>query len=263
MIKLPRQQRAKSSSGYYHIMIRGNERKAIFLDDKDRLRFIEILYEKKESNRFSLQAFCLMDNHVHLMLQEGSENIANVMKRINISYVCYFNKKYKREGHLFQDRFKSEVVEDDQYVLSLLRYIHQNPVKAGMVKSAGEYKWSSYCGYLQENHCFNRILDTDVVLGLFSEDTNTAKKQFAEYINQVAEDSFIDINEEIVEMDEETAKQLWAGMLGELNTSTCGNKVQITEAMIKDFKQKNNFSIRKIAAITDINKDKINKILRA
>ena len=127
---MPRQQRKKSSSGYYHVMIRGNNRNAIFLDDEDKLKFIEILSQKKQDNAFFLYAFCLMDNHVHLMMQEGTGDIANVMKRINISYVYYFNQKYKKAGHLFQDRFKSEGIEDDKYVLSLIRYIHQNPLKA-------------------------------------------------------------------------------------------------------------------------------------
>ncbi|SMD17567.1 transposase, partial [Sporomusa malonica] len=105
---MPRQQRKKSNSGYYHVMIRGNDRKNIFLDEEDKQNFIEILYQKKQENIYLLHAFCLMDNHVHLMLQEGEVNIANIMKRINISYVHYFNKKYKKIGHLFQDRFKSE-----------------------------------------------------------------------------------------------------------------------------------------------------------
>ncbi len=133
---MPRQQRNKSKSGYYHIMIRGNERKNIFLDEQDKSRFVEILNDKKKSVSFYLQAFCLMDNHVHLMISEGVDDIARVMKRITVSYVYYFNKKYKRIGHLFQDRFRSEVVEDDNYVLSLARYIHQNPVKAGIVNQA-------------------------------------------------------------------------------------------------------------------------------
>ena len=116
---MPRHQREKSKSGYYHIMLRGNERRNIFRDEEYKLRFIETLYDKNQENRFSLHAFCLMDNHVHLMLSEGVEDVAKIMKRIIVSYVYYFNKKYKRVGHLFQDRFKSEIVEDDNYVLAL------------------------------------------------------------------------------------------------------------------------------------------------
>ena len=126
---MPRTQRVRSNSGYYHIMLRGNERKNIFLSDEDKLRFMETVYEKKQEARFYLHSFCLMDNHIHLMLSEGLEDISSVMKRVTVSYVYYFNKKHKRVGHLFQDRFKSEVVDEDSYALSLARYIHQNPVK--------------------------------------------------------------------------------------------------------------------------------------
>lgn len=90
---MSRHQRVKSKSGFYHIMIRGNERRSIFNDDNDKLRFIETIYEKQQGNRFSIHAFCLMDNHVHLMLSEGMDDVAKVMKRISVSYVYYFNKR--------------------------------------------------------------------------------------------------------------------------------------------------------------------------
>jgi len=105
-------------------MLRGNEKKDIFNSNADKQRFLETVFEKKQENRFYLHAFCLMNNHVHLMISEGVEDVATVMKRINVSYVYYFNNKYKRVGHLFQDRFKSEVVEQERYLLALVRYIH-------------------------------------------------------------------------------------------------------------------------------------------
>ena len=253
---MPRHQRIRSRSGYYHVMIRGNEKKAIFSDDEDRLRFIEILHDKKHESAFLLHAFCLMDNHVHLMLQEKVNDIATIMKRINISYVHYFNKKYNREGHLFQDRFKSEIIEDESYALALIRYIHQNPVKAGLVKLAEEYKWSSYPGYLNENHHFAKALDMDMILGLFSEDRSIAKKQFKNYINQTAVDSFIDIKEKVAEMDEEAATALWVIMLGRINAS------DDVHTLVKEFREESKMSIRKIAKITGFNKDKINKMVQ-
>jgi len=148
-------------------MLRGNERRNIFLNEDDKMRFIETLYQKKQKDKFYLHAFCLMDNHVHLMISEGTEDIAKIIKRIAVSYVFYFNKKYKRVGHLFQDRFKSEIVENDAYVLSLARYIHQNPVKANLVKSPGEYKWSSYYWYLNEKSNMPNVLDKEITIRLF------------------------------------------------------------------------------------------------
>lgn len=132
-------------------MMRGNERKDIFLDNYDRDRFLEIISQKKGNGRFSLHAYCLMSNHIHLMLSEGSEEIGQIIKRIAVSYAQYFNRKNKRTGHLFQDRFRSEVIEDERYILSLLRYIHQNPIKAGLAKSAADYRWSSHNEYLNSD----------------------------------------------------------------------------------------------------------------
>ena len=130
------------------------------------------------------------------MLSEGTEDIAKVMKRIAVSYVFYFNNKYKRIGHLFQDRFKSEVVEQDGYILALARYIHQNPVKAGMVKHASEYKWCSYNSYLDESNYFSGIIDTDTILGILSENRTKALNLFEKYMNEDSVEMFIEMGEE-------------------------------------------------------------------
>lgn len=261
---MPRQQRIKSASGYYHIMLRGNEKKDIFNSNKDKQRFMEIVYDKKQGNRFYLHAFCLMNNHIHLMLSEGAEDVATVMKRITVSYVYYFNKKYKRVGHLFQDRFKSEAVEQDRYLLALARYIHQNPVKAGIVKKAGDYKWSSHNCYLNEDNCFAKMLDTDIILRLFSEDIETAVKKYTEYMNEECKEKFIDLEEDTELIDEEQARELFNKMLIDrrLKDRNKGN-LQIPNSLIKEFRENTNLSIRKIAAITGLNKDKVNKILKS
>lgn len=243
-------------------MLRGNERKNIFNCDEDKQRFMETLYEKKQGGRFYLHAFCLMDNHIHLMLGEGIEDLARVMKRITVSYVYYFNKKYKRVGHLFQDRFKSEIVEQDSYILSLARYIHQNPVKAGMVKKMDDYKWSSYNCYLNEDNYFAKMLDTDTVLGLFSEDRKTAMKKFWEYMNKESEETFVDMVEEEDVVDEEEARKVFEKMLIENGLEENEEKIQNMDILVKEFRAKTNLSIRKIAVITGLNKDKVNKILR-
>ncbi len=250
---MPRHQRVKSKSGYYHIMIRGNERKNIFHDEADKLKFMEKLNQKKQGNRFFLHAFCLMDNHVHLMISEGEEDVAKVMKRITVSYVSYFNKKYKRVGHLFQDRYKSEIVDEDSYVLALARYIHQNPVKAGMVKSVEEYKWSSYHHYVNG---WSDIVDTDIGLGLFSPNKENAHRQFIVYMNEKAQESFIDLVEEIDVMEEDAAKLLYGTML-------LSEEGVVSEKLIKEFRHKTRLPIRKIAEITGLNKDKVNKFIKA
>lgn len=104
-----------------------------------------------------------MDNHAHLLVNEGEDEISRIIKRIGTSYVYYFNKKYGRVGHLFQDRFKSEAIEDDSYLLAVVRYIHNNPVKAGIVKNASSYRWSSFNAYIEEGIPQN-FIDRDLVL---------------------------------------------------------------------------------------------------
>jgi len=250
---MPRQQRDKSNTGYYHIMIKGNDKKDIFIDDQDKMYFIEILKTKKENNRYDLIAFCIMDNHAHLLLQEREEDIANIMKRINISYVFYFNKKYKKTGHLFQDRYRSEKIEDDSYLLMATRYIHKNPVKAGIVKKAEKYKWSSYKAYIEEDTVLAKAIDKELVLGIFSEDKKEAREELIEFTNMKEEDKFIEIDEKANRMEESKAIKLW----NELAKSE-----ENLEEKLKKFKEKTNLPLRKLADITGINKDKINKITK-
>lgn len=259
---MPRYQRIKSKSGYYHVMVRGNEKRNIFNTDDDKQRFLEILYHKKQGGRFYIHAFCLMDNHFHLMLSEGTEAVAKVMKRISVSYVYYFNNKYKRVGHLFQDRFKSEVVEQDSYILSLARYIHQNPVKAGKVKTAGEYLWSSYACYINDNNCYRKIVDTEPILGLFSTDKEVAKREFKRYMCQDGDEVYIDLPEEKEEIDEDAAKGLFRKMLREREINLDNGSIMLPDELIKEFKEITSLSLRKIASITGMNKDKVNKILK-
>ena len=131
---MPRQARRKSKSGIYHIMLRGINQQQIFEDSEDFEKILQILKDCKAVSEYKLFAYCLMGNHIHLLVQEDKEPIEQVMKRIATRFVYWYNIKYQRVGHLFQDRFKSEPVEDDTYFLTVLRYIHQNPMKAGLSK---------------------------------------------------------------------------------------------------------------------------------
>ena len=114
-------------------MLRGINQQQIFEDEEDNLRFLETLFKYKQQCGYEIYAYCLMGNHVHILLKEGKEDLTLVLKRIAGSYVYWYNWKYHRSGHLFQDRFKSEPVENDIYFLTVIRYIHQNPVKAGVI----------------------------------------------------------------------------------------------------------------------------------
>jgi len=188
-----RQKRILSSSQIYHIMLRGNSGRDIFLDDEDRQKFLYTLTNKKKDNEFILYAYCLMDNHMHLVLKEKKDNISHIMKRINTVYAIYFNKKYQQSGHLFQDRFKSEVIESEPYLLAAIRYIHNNPLKAKLVKLPEDYKWSSYSEYLNNQ---TRMIVTEDVLKLFSENLPKALSLFIKFSQEEDKRDFLEYKED-------------------------------------------------------------------
>lgn len=173
---MPRIARQKSESGIYHIILRGANRQDIFHNDDDCYRFLKILETYKTQSEISIFAWCLMGNHVHLLLKEGKEELAFTMKRIGVSYASYYNRKYKTVGHLFQDRFRSENIENDAYLLSVTRYIHQNPVKAGIVTKPDDWKWSSCKSYYTIVESPSSLLDNEFLLSMFADEKSLGYK---------------------------------------------------------------------------------------
>ena len=147
---MPRASRKKSESGIYHIMLRGINQQVVFEENEDYDRFIDTVKKYKTICGYKLFAYCLMSNHIHIIIKEETESIDQIIKRIAGSYVYWYNSKYYRKGHLFQDRFKSEPVDDDAYFMTVLRYIHQNPVKAKLCSKVEDYPFSSFAEYLHE-----------------------------------------------------------------------------------------------------------------
>lgn len=172
---MPRKPREYSSTGIYHVMVRGNERKEIFHENEDRKRFLYILEQKKSKKEYDLYAYCLMDNHAHLIIKENMDHITRIMKRINTSYASYYNKKYGRVGHVFQDRYKSEVIEQESYLLEVIRYVHNNPVKARLVDDPKDYPWSSFHLFLDHSKHKFAIVACDEILGMYG---RNKKEQF-------------------------------------------------------------------------------------
>jgi REP element-mobilizing transposase RayT len=145
MTRLPR---VKSETGIYHVVMRGINKQQLFEEDEDYSKLLDLLRNYKEQISFEIYAYCLMGNHFHLLIKEGKEDVGHIMKRIGASFVYWYNWKYQRSGHLFQDRFKSEPVETDAYLVTVIRYIHQNPVVAGLCALPKQYPYSSYKDYL-------------------------------------------------------------------------------------------------------------------
>lgn len=176
--KMPRHARTKSKTGVYHVILRGSNKQEIFHEDEDCRHFLDTLLNLKRKSGIHVYGWCLMGNHVHLLLKEGQEDISVTMKRMGVSYAAYYNWKYETTGHLFQDRFKSENVESERYLRTVIRYIHHNPVKAGMVSRVDGWVWSSYLGYFGGSVYPNNLLDSDVILAVFAPNISIAREFF-------------------------------------------------------------------------------------
>lgn len=155
--------RSRAESGFYHVMLRGNGRQLIFEDDADRREFLSCLDSAIEREGVSLIAWCLMDNHVHLIIDDPHDRLSTVMYRIGMKYAMYFNNRHQREGHLFEGRFKSSPIESDEYLVQAVRYVLNNPVAAG-ISTLEDYRWSSYAEYCGERGLTN----TKPILDMFS-----------------------------------------------------------------------------------------------
>lgn len=181
---MPRRARVLSESGTYHVILRGIDRQRIFEDDTDEQSFLRILEDFSSECGFDILAYCLMGNHAHLLIRSENEPISSVMKRITVKYAYWFNARYDRVGHLFQDRFKSEPVEDDAYLLTVFRYILRNPVKAGIVDQPFDYRASSAHDYLHDGG----ITDTELISSMLSRD------ELISFVRQENNDACLEAN---------------------------------------------------------------------
>lgn len=250
---MPRQARRKSESGIYHVMLRGINQQQIFEDSEDCEKFLQILKDCKVVSDFKLFAYCLMGNHIHLLIQECNEPIEQVMKRITTRFVYWYNIKYQRVGHLFQDRFKSEPVEDDAYFMTVIRYIHQNPVKAGLCKNLADYEYSSYNEFFTSSN----LIDKDFVFGIIPIEL------FEDFNLQNTNDKCLEIEDKtIIRVTDEQAQKII------FKYSKCNSVAEFQklkqaskEKCIKKF-QDNGISIRQIARLCGETKGMVEKYLK-
>jgi putative transposase len=183
---MPRQPRQKSETGIYHVMVKGIDERNIFLEDGDKKKFMSQLLKAKEKGSFALLAYCLMDNHVHLLLEE-IEELGIAMKRINVGYVLWYNHHHGRTGRLLWNRYRSEPVEKDSYLMTVARYIHQNPVKAGLVIKAKDYPWSSYLQYIEAYNGKTVHIDTKRIMDYFN-----SQNEFEAFMNIQQDDNCLE-----------------------------------------------------------------------
>ena len=176
--------RVEYPGAFYHVINRGNHRERLFKSARDYEKFVQ--YLEKAAVRYALivHTYCLMGNHYHLLVETPEPNLSMTMQWLNVSYATYFNRKQDRNGHLFQGRFKAILIEADAYLNHLSRYIHLNPVRAGIVERPGQYRWSSYPAFVGEQ-IPPKFLNTDRLLSIFGKNNKESRKNYQEFVEGV------------------------------------------------------------------------------
>ena len=245
---MSRTNRQVSFMGYYHVIVRGVGKQILFENDRDCGYFLAQLEKYSSETGVSVCAYCLMENHVHLLVHDSHEALSLFMKKLGVSYATYYNLKYDRTGHLFQDRFQSEPVETEPYLLTVFRYILNNPVKAGICP-ASEYRWSSYHSYADSMSFVN----TDIFLQLIGNwDRYTA------FIDQENDDECMECFPQ--KKDDEWAKAALHRTLGLQSGSEIRTYPKIErDAALRKLKQAG-LTIRQIERLTGISHNIIQRL---
>jgi len=240
---MPRHARKKSKTGIYHVIMRGINRQVIFEDDEDNDKFIETLKAFKTKSGYKIYAYCLMGNHFHLLLKVDAEELELIIKRIAGSYVYWYNLKYRRSGHLFQDRFKSEAVENDPYLLTVIRYIHQNPLKAGLCKDISKYRYSSYLEYINEHPELVDIYDIFQIVD---------KETFVNFNKERDTDNCIDVSDDANRINDTDGASIVQAVSGCISVSEFQSlDISERDRLIRELRDKG-LSIRQISRLTGI-----------
>ena len=184
---MPRHSRIKSKTNIYHLMNRGLNKQLLFDDEVDYLRYLQLINDIKKEFGIKVYAYCLMSNHVHMLVKDVNEKLSFAMRRLNSRYAMYYNKKNDRVGYVFSDRYKSEVIETREYFLTCLRYIHQNPIKANICRKTYNYKFSSIHAYRKDKSNLYGIVDKPSLI------TKMDKTEFLKWNELPSNDRCMDI----------------------------------------------------------------------
>ena len=263
---MPRKAREGSGTGIFHVMMRGINHQNIFEDAEDNYQFINTLDRMRVrydddgnpcGSNCTFYAYCLMNNHFHLLIREREESVGETVKRIASSYVYYYNRKYLRDGHLFKERFRSEPVNDMAYFVTLLRYIHQNPVKAGVVEHVRDYEFSSWGEYDGSVDSVFQICDTATVLRRMS------FEQLNDLVNEMLPEDVRCVDIEDPSRSRPSDDQVWQmirEMVGVTNSSAFQTLVDESKRMVlKELKSKG-ASHRQLERLTGIGRGLIQKL---
>jgi REP element-mobilizing transposase RayT len=180
--------RVEYAGAFYHVMNRGNAGEDVFISERDKQKFTEYLEKLVERFSIIIHTYCLMGNHYHLLIETPQTNLSLAMQWLNVSYATYHNRKYHRSGHLFQGRFKSVLVDADEYLKHLSRYIHLNPVRAKIVQKPEEYRWSSYPAFIGKTKV-PEWLETGWLLSSFGKKKKAAMQNYEAFVDGVDSDT--------------------------------------------------------------------------
>ncbi|MBO4892576.1 MAG: transposase [Prevotella sp.] len=265
---MSRKSRQTSPTGMYHVMLRGINRQDIFLDNEDYWKFIKILHQQVNPKdelgaplppKCYFYAYCLMPNHIHLLIKLQDESIGSIIKSIGIAYASYFNRRYERVGHLFQDRFRSEPVGNMEYFLTLIRYIHQNPVAGGLTSQVKGYPWSSWIEYEHPEKCKVPVCNTKAVTSRIS------LCALQDLVNELLPKSAIVLEfgkEDRDQLAEEKLRQFLFDQYEISDPQVLGDLPESERIDILQAAHHHGFSIRRLALLTGLTPYVIHKSIR-
>lgn len=252
---MPRIARKDSQSKFYHIMVQGINKEYIFNKKEDMKKYQRLIKEKLENSNIMILAYCIMNNHAHFLIYcEDEIYLSKYMQRLNTSYARLYNKENERLGYVFRDRFRSQDILTERQLYNCLRYIHNNPVKAGMVKDVSEYEYSSYNEFLKETNII-----TEESIKLLFDDIDNYKTQFKLIHNNCIDEDFIDEDDKTIDISTflEEFEKKYNRKIEEVSQDR-----KFLKRVINDAREQTNVTIVELAEKLNVSKSKVGRYIK-
>ena len=254
---MARQARLQSPTQYYHVMMRGNNKEKIFLTPSQKMYFLECIEAQEDEGLKDIAAYCVMDNHVHLVVKSELMDLSDSLKKINTRYAMNFNSMHERIGHVFQGRYKSEVIYDDKYLQNVIRYVHNNPVKAKIVDKPKDYKWTSYNEYTKTNKIISSS-QKDFIISCYN-----GLNKFINFHTEADNSEYLDTKEDLEEFRYELAQRIISNYFNRNGINEINEILKHPyhiEEIIKSLLDKTNLSHRQIAKLLNVSNNMVSNI---
>jgi putative transposase len=255
---MPRKAREQSPTDFYHIMIRGINKEKIFDHKYNKEFLLNTLKKSKEDIDVEIGAYCIMNNHLHLIVKGELNEISQLLKSINIRFAMWYNKKFDRVGHVFQDRYRSENIYNDYHLMQAVSYVHNNPVKAGITSKVSDYKWSSYFEYFTTaDSLISENIKSLIV------DIAGSKKALAEFHGNDKTILFIDTKEDVEKLKQDIFDQTikdFCDANGIIDASQIKGDSDRMENLILNLLERDIYSHREIARLLEVNRNLVHAI---